>query len=478
MMSDSLTKKTVNGSIWSIADVILRQGISFIISIVLARLLSPTDYGTIGMMMIFITISNVFVDSGFSSGLIRKIDRTEKDLCTAFVFNIIVGVGVYIVLFIFSPLIAGFFNNEKISILLRVLGLILIINSFNLVQNAILIYSMKVKQLALISAIAQISTGIISILLAYKGLGVWALIFQQLFSSVLQMILLSITTKWHPKLIFDRNSFRYLWSYGSRLLIANFIGSIFNQAYSFVIGKVLGQRDLGLYSRSDNFSQQPNGIVNNIINKALVPSLAECQNDLNRLRSNYIKCVEIISYVVFPLMFMLSFIARPLFIILFGSKWIDAIPLFQILCIGYSIDIFSTLSLQLIQVMGRTDYSLKLEFFKKPFYALIIFISISYGLKGIVIGRAIYCLIAALINLSVVRFLLKYNYLLQVLDIFKYAFATIVVMYPIYYLLSMLCYNNFFLLITFPLLSIGFYILASFAFKFKVLEYIRIIVKK
>lgn len=477
-MSENLGKKTVKSSLWSIIDVLFRQGIGFVISVILARLLSPSDYGTIGMMTIFITISNVFVDSGFASGLIRKIDRTDNDLCTCFIFNIVVGVIVYGILFCSAPFIASFFNNPELAIYLRVLGLVLVINSLNLVQNAILISTMRIRQMTMISAISQISTGIIAIIEAYNDWGVWALISQQLLSAAFQTILLFFTTGWRPKLVFSKKSFHYLWGYGSKLLTANLIGVTFNQAYAFIIGKILGKRDLGLFSRSDQFASQPQNIVTNIINKALVPSLAECQNDMERLKKNYTKCVEIISLVIFPLMFILSLDAGPLFKILFGSKWDAAIPLFSILCIGYAIDIFSTLSLNLIQVMGRTDYTLKLEFIKKPFYAFIIFVSIYGGLEGIVIGKASYCLVAALINMSVVKFLLKYNYWKQVLDIVKYAGTAICILAPLFFGLKVLSNNNYFLLFVFPIIGVLAYGVVCYVLRFDAIQYAKDIIHK
>lgn len=477
-MAESLSKKTFRSSFWSIIDIVFRQGIGFIISVILARLLSPSDYGVVGMMTIFIVIANVFVDSGFSSGLIRKIDRTEDDLSTAFYFNILIAVIVYTILFITSPFIASFFNISELTLYLRVLGLVLIFNSLNMVQNAILIANMRIRQMTLVSAISQISTGIIAIILAYNGWGVWSLIIQQLFAAIFQSILLSITTRWKPKFVFKKKSFHYLWGYGSKLLTANLIGNIFAQAYSFVIGKVLGKKDLGLYSRSDQFAMQPSNIVCNIINKALVPSLAQCQNDLQRLKKNYQKCAEIISFFIFPFMFTLGLMAEPLFKILFGAKWDGAIPLFQILCFGYSFDIFSNLSLSLIQIMGRTDYTLKLEFFKKPFYAIIIAITIFYGLKVIVLGKAFYSLLAALINLSVVRTLLKYNYLKQILDIFKYAILSIAILSPTYFIVNYISSNKIIKLIVFPIFGIGSYLFISYKLKIRAIEYAKQIKKK
>lgn len=430
-MSETLTKRTVHSSLWSIADVVLKQGISFLISIILARLLSPVDYGTIGMLMIFIAISNVFVDSGFSAGLIRKVDRTEDDLSTAFIFNIFVGTIVYIILFLLSPLFANFMDDPKLSLYLRVLGLILIINSFNLVQNAILIYTMRIRLLTMISAVSQISTGVIAILLAYNGFGIWALILQQLVAAFMTAILLSLKTGWSPILKWSNNSFLYLWNFGSKLLLTNLISTICGQMYSFFIGKYIGKKELGFYTRSDSFARQPLGIFNNIINKALVPSLASCQDNLSHLRENYKKCIEIMSFVGFPTMLCLASISTPLFNLLFGDKWRDAAPLFCVLCIGFSIAIVGGVTLQLIQVMGRTDYTLKLELIKKPIFVVFVVVGCSQGIKGIVVFSAIYELVGTLINLSVVHTLLRYNYIRQLLDIFKYAGLSTILLLPI-----------------------------------------------
>lgn len=478
MQNKTLASKTAKNSVWSVADILFRQGISFVLGIILARLLTPSDYGTIGLMMIFITIANVFVDSGFSSGLIRKIDRTNEDLNTAFYFNVFIGILMYLILFTAAPFVSLFFKNPELTQLLRVLGLVLVLNSFSMVQNAILIYSMKVRQLAVSSAVSQVSTGIVAIILAYNHFGVWALVVQQLASSVLQIIFLFSLTKWRPSLIFSKNSFNYLWSFGSKLLTATLIGTIFNQAYSFIIGKTFGKRELGLYTRADQFAVQPSGIISNVINKALVPSLAECQRNLDELKLNYVKCTEIIAFLIFPLMFTLSFSASPLFEVLFGKKWIDAVPLFEILCFSYAFDVFSTFSLQLIQILGRTDYTLKLELFKKPFYTIIIFCTVWGGLKWIVLGHAFYRLIAALINLSVVKNLLKYSYIQQVTDIFKYALLAICVIFPICFCfksIGMHLYLQLLLCIFPSFISYGF---IAFLLKVRGLKYVLALVYK
>lgn len=476
-MEDSLTNKTVKSSMWSILDIGFRQGASFIISVVLARLLLPSDYGTIGMLMIFITISNVFIDSGFASGLIRKLDKTQEDLNTAFFFNIAVAIGVYLLLFWGSPLIANFFNNKDIALYLRVLGVVIVINSFNLVQNAILISSLRTKQLTIISAISQTLTGVVAIVLAYCNWGIWALILQQLCASLFQCILLSFSTHWKPTFSLSRKSFNYLWGYGSKLLTANLLGTAFSQAYAFIIGKFIGKYDLGLYTRADQFAAQPESIINNIINKSLMPSLAVCQNNLERLKKNYIKCLELISFIIFPLMFTLGFASRPIFRILFGEKWDDAVPLFRILCFGYAVDIFSLVSLNVIQVLGRTDFTLKLELFKKPIYALVIGLTILGGLKTIVIGKAIYCLVAALVNMIVVKKILRYSYYRQLIDIFKYALLSIIILYPSYILIQCSIANDFLVLLVYVLVGNLIYFLLAFILKMKALLYIKQLLK-
>lgn len=474
----SLTDKTFKSSLWSIVDVLLRQGIGFLISIVLARLLMPSDYGTIGILMIFIAISNVFVDSGFSTGLIRKLDRTKDDLSTAFVFNIAVGTIVYCILFITAPVIASFFNNQELVLLLRVLGLILIINSFNLVQNAILIYTMRIRQLTIISAIAQVSTGTVAIALAYAGWGVWSLILQQIFSASLTTILLFAKTGWLPKITFNKKSFNYLWSFGSKLLITNLISTICGQMYSFFIGKYMGKRDLGLYTRADSFSRQPLNIFNNIINKALVPSLAACQNDADRLRYNYKKCIEVMSFVGFPVMFCLSAVSSPLFNLLFGKKWEEAIPLFQILCIGFAISIVGGVTLQLIQVMGRSDYTLKLELVKKPIFIIFVIIGCSIGIKGIVVFSALYELVGTLINLSVVHTLLHYSYHRQLFDILKYLLLAVLIYIPSLVMVNCLVISDILLVLFIPLIYFVCYLVFSYITHIKGLIYIKELIRR
>lgn len=477
-MGNTLADRTIKSSVWSVVDVLLRQGIGFIISIILARLLSPSDYGIIGILMIFIALFNVFVDSGFSAGLIRKIDRTEDDLNTAFLFNIGVAILVYLVIFIVSPYIAFFFDNYDLCNLLRVLGLTLIISSFNLVQNSILIFTMRIRQLTTVSALAQISTGIVAIYLGYKGWGVWTLVFQQIASAAFTAILLFFTTGWRPKIQWNGASFSYLWSFGSKLLLTNFISTICGQMYSFFIGKYIGKKELGLYTRSDSFARQPLGIFNNIINKALVPFWAACQGDEERLKTNYRCSVEIMSFVGFPVMFCLSAMATPLFNILFGLKWINAIPIFQILCVGFSISIVGGISLQLIQVMGRSDYTLKLELIKKPIFVVFVVIGCSMGIKGIVIMSAFYELIGSLINLSVVHTLLHYSYYRQLIDIAKYGVIAVIAFIPSFILTTNMETNSSVLIVASFIIYVSVYLLIAFISQVKAIDYIRKIIKK
>ena len=250
-------------------------------------------------------------------------------------------------------------------------------------------------------------------------------------------------------------------------MAARLIGNIFGQLYSFVIGKNLGKHELGLFTRSEQFAQQPKNILLNIINKVLFPALSECQNDLDRLRNNYVKCTEVISIFIFPLMISLSLVSKPLFNILFGNQWAEAIPLFRILCIGYAIDIFSQLSSYLIQAMGRSDYGLKLEVYKKPIFIVVVAISLLYNLTGIVWGVAIYCLIAALINMIVVKSLLLYSYWHQLVDIFKYAILSSLVCIPVYAFFSSFVLSDLLLLSLYGITVFFLYLLICIIFKVK-----------
>jgi len=461
-MSDlSIKKKTINASVWSLIDNLFSQGFVFLIGIVLARILSPSDYGTVGVLAIFIAIANTFVDCGFANALIRKKDRTQNDLSTAFYFNFVVGVISYVLLYVISPFVANFFSMPILIVLLRVLGLRVIFNSFSLVQNALLTSKLNIKTQAIINIFTQIPVGCLAIFLAYKGMGVWTLVIQQVGSSFLKTIWLWIIAGWRPSFVFSKDSFDYLFHFGWKLVGASLLGTFFNEIYGFVVGRFLGAEELGFYSKSKQLSEHPRSLVNNVIHRVVLPVMVEVQGDDEKIKEIYRKLIRLTGFLVFPFFGFLILIAEPLILIIWTEKWYASIFLFQLFCFGMSFGPISSLNFCLLELLNRTDLTLKLEFVKKPVCLSMLLVSIPFGLSGIVIFASLYNCIGTLINMYPTFKLLKYSYKQQLLDLLYGLILTIIVTGLLWYPVSLL--NNLYLRI---ITSLVFFVLMYYFIPF------------
>lgn len=421
---NDVRSKSVKGSIWSLIDNFCTHGLTFLIGIVLARLLTPSDYGTVGVLAIFIAIANVFVDCGFSKAIIRKKERTQADLSTAFYFNIGIGIIVYLLLFFLSPAIALFFKMPILKVLLRVLALCIVFNALSLVHNSILTAQLDIRKQTLINLCAQIPIGFISIYVAYIGLGVWTLVIQTVGSSFLKTLFLWIASKWRPIITFSKSSFKYLYNFGWKLLGASLMGTFFNEFYGFVIGRFLGSSHLGIYSKSKSLADGPKFIVTNVIDRVVLPIMVETQGDKNRIKDIYQRMIKLLSFMVFPVFGLFIVIAHPLIIILWTQKWSDTIFIFQLFCIGSAFGPLSSLNFSLLQLLNRTDLTLKLEFIKKPICLALLFAGIPFGLKGIVLFASVYNIIATVINMYPTKKLLGYSLCSQIKDLLLYVVIT------------------------------------------------------
>lgn len=416
-MSSPIKEKTLRASIWSLIDNICSQGFAFLVGIVLARLLSPSDYGAVGVLAIFLALANVFVDCGFGNALIRKIDRSQEDLSTAFYFNICVGIVSYLVLFLLAPLIASFFSIPILTSLLRVLALCIVFYSLSIVQNSILIANLRIQTLAIINVCTQIPTGCVAIYFAYKGFGVWALVIQQVGASFFRFLWLWIIAKWKPSFCFSRQSFFYLYNFGWKLLGTNLLGTFFNEIYGFVIGRFLGASELGFYAKSKQLSEHPRTLINNVVNRVVLPIMVETQGDKFHVRHIYSRLVQAICFITFPVFGFLIVIAEPLIVELWTNKWSECILLFQLFCVGMAFGPLSSLNFCLLQLLNRTDIMLKLELIKKPICLILLLISIPFGLRGIVLFATIYNIVGCLINMMPTRKLISYSITRQAKDI-------------------------------------------------------------
>lgn len=390
----SLKEQTKKGLYWSAAGNIANKGLHFAFGIILARLLSPDAYGVIGILGVFICIISVFIDCGFSQALICKQDRKQVDFSTEFFFNIAVGLFSYITLFISAPFISDFYNMPILTPILRVIGVGVIINSLCVVQSAQFAIRLDFKTPAKLSVSTQILSGAIGIFLAYKGYGVWALVFQQLIGGIFNCILLWILAGWRPTLEFSRDSFKYLWGYGSKILGSSLIQQTYDNLYPLVIGKFFNAKQLGLYSRAQGFANLPSANFSGIIGSVTFPVLSKIGDDTPRLIQVYRRMIKSTAFLVFPMMIGLSTVSSPLIKILFNEQWYDCIPYLQILCFALIWQPINHIHLSILKVIKRTDIILKLEIYKRSVGLLTLFGAIPFGVIGMCISFCfwyIYC---------------------------------------------------------------------------------------
>ncbi|MGO3643651.1 MAG: lipopolysaccharide biosynthesis protein [Pseudoalteromonas sp.] len=382
-------KSTANGLKWSAIERLTTQAIQLIIMLFLARLLGPHAFGLVGMLAVFIAISQVFVDSGFSSALIRYTKRTEIDYSTAFYFNISVGIVCYLALFFSAPFIATFFEQPLLSDLLRALGLVVIINSFGVVQRAKLTINMDFKTQAKASLLSVIISCSFAMLLAKLNYGVWALVGQTLIFTLCNVVLLNVLHPWLPKAKFSKKSFNYLFGFGSKLLVAGIIDTIYKNIYQIVIGKQFSISEVGQFTQANQLSNIPAMTMTTIIKRVTYPMLSHLQHDEGKLESAYLLTLKLSAFVIFPLMFGLAVIAQPLINLLLGESWEQAATFVSILSIGFLLYPIHAINLNILQVKGRSDLFLKLEIIKKLIITLTLLITIPLGIKAICVGMIV-----------------------------------------------------------------------------------------
>ena len=386
MIEQSLRDKTVKGTVWSAADAFLGQGVTFIVGIVLARILSPEEYGLIGIVTIFTTVLTSVVDSGFSNSLILKTDSNKADYNTMFLTNMVLSLLLFILLFSCAPLIASFFRRPELVLLVRVMGLILIFQAFSIVQQTILTKRLGFKTKTKASLSSAILSGVIGIVLAIMGFGVWALVAQQLSKQFLYSILLWLYNKWIPNLIFNVQSFRYMWGFGWKLMASGLLYNIWNQLYQVVVGKCYSPTILGQYSRSKEYASIFSQNLTLVVQRVSYPAMAEIQDDTARMVAAYRKIIKMTMFVTAVCMISLGAIAEPLIYCLIGPQWNVAATFLPLICISMSLYPLHSINLNMLQIQGRSDILLVLEIVKK-FVSLIplglgVYLSIYWMLIG------------------------------------------------------------------------------------------------
>ena len=429
------TNSAISAALWSLVDKFSTQGVSFVISIILARLLTPTDYGIVGLMSIFLVISNVFIDAGFGNAIIRKTDRTETDLSTAFFFNITISCFIYIILWFLAPYISLFFNEPLLIPLVRIASLNLVLGSLCIVHQALLTVDLRIKEQTYIALISQIPAGIIAIFCAYKGLGVYSLAIQALIASLIKCLTIWYVAKWFPQKKVSKASFRYLMGFGSKLVCANVIGVTFDKIYSVLIGKFIGKAELGFYTKAEALDSQVFSVSNGMVQRIALPILSKCQSDKVLLKNRFREIMRLLVMVNVLIAAFIFVEAKPIILFLWTEKWLQTADILSVLALANIWIPIGSLSLVLLQVVNRTDMVLKLEFPKKVIYICIIWIGFQFGVVGLSIGFVLINMVAAFINMYVTKGILQYSYISQVVDIFKY------VMYASFSIIITLIFN-------------------------------------
>jgi len=408
------------------------QGIQFILAIVLARLLLPEDYGIIALVVIFITIANVFVQSGFNTALIQKKDADEVDFSSVFYLSLLIAGLLYVILFFTAPFIAAFFNETQLISVLRVLSVTLFLGAFNSIQNAVIARNMQFKKLFISSLGAIVVSGVVGIFMAYKGFGVWALVVQQLTNRLLVTLILWFIVRWRPRLLFSLERVKGLFSFGWKLLVSSLIDNLYMNLRSLIVGKIYNTEMLGFFNRGKQFPALIVTNINGSIQSVMFPVLSSQQDNRPRVKDMVRRSIVTSSFILLPMMVGLAVIAEPLVKILLTEKWLPCVPFLQIFCASYALWPIHTANLQAINALGRSDIFLKLEIIKKVLDLAILGVSVFFGVYAIALGGVFGGLIATIINAYPNRKLLDYSYKEQWNDIMPSLFLSLVMGVMVY----------------------------------------------
>ena len=468
-MDTVLKQKTISSILWSLVQRFGVMIISFCANLVLARLLTPDDYGVIGMLLIFISVSNTFIDGGFGTALIQKKEPTQEDYSTIFFWNIFISVILTGILYISSPLISEFYRLPLLSDVLKVMGTVLVINAFSVVQTNILQKKFEFKKLATINIIANIAASILAIVLALRGFGVWSLVFRYLSCSLVISIILWITTKWKPMLTFKFKSFRTLGKFGGMVLLANLVETIYTEFQGLVIGRAFSAKDLGYYTQAKRLEEIPTLGISSAVNQASFPMYARLQDDKMALSLAVRKYVRALSLLVIPLYFLFILVAEPLITILFTEKWIESVDLFKILCFVGMIYPINTVNTNVIKSLGKGKLYFNLQLWKRVLGIALILFSVRYGLSAMMWSLVITSYIIFMVNAIFSDKLIGYSFIRQIGDAFM-PFAISIIIMCLVYPISLLQINSYYAAIFQAVLFMLCYVLIMRLFKVNIVK--------
>lgn len=414
-------KSVKKGIVWSAVDKFSVQGVQFVLSIIIARLIEPSAYGTLVIAMVFINFANLFIESGFKDSLVQKIDRQNSDYYTVFLFNLLTAVLLYFVIFFISGWVSSYYNNPQLESILKILSLSLIFSSLSITQIVKLTVDLDFEKLTKTRFSSSIISGLIGIYLAYKGFEVWALVAQNVLNSMLTTIILMILVRWTPKLIFDYSSFKRLFTFGYKLLLSNVLTSLYIQFTNLFIGKVYTPAQLAFYERGFHLSQYPSVNVSNVICRVTYPALCTYQNNKDELKKQYLKYLHFACFCIFPLMGLLAAVSKPVVLLLLTEKWIGCAPFISIFCVVFFFYPLIESGMVLMNAVGYSNINLKGVIYKRAFSIVMLLLTINISVKavayGLIIGNIVECIINSVLIKKYIGYSIKSQYI-HLIDVF------------------------------------------------------------
>jgi len=477
----TLRKKALSGIYWTFLQQFSIQGISFLVSIVLARILVPAEFGLIGMISIFIAIGKSLVDSGLSQSLIRTKDATQEDYNTVFYFNLVGSLIIYLFIFVTAPYIALFYKQPILTLIVRLYCFIFVINAFDTVQTTMLNKQMNFKTQMKVTVPSLIISSVVGISMAYLGYGVWSLVWSAITQSFFNVLQLWFWSSWRPTLTFSIDKFKYHFHYGYKLTMSSLLDTIFNNAFTIVIGKFFSPAQVGYFTRADNLKQLPINNIASALNKVTFPLFATIQNDDVRMKNVYKKIMQMVIFLVAPMLIFAAVLATPMFRLLFTEKWLPAVPYFQILCANGILFPIHAYNLNILKVKGRSDLFLKLEILKKVLLIFVILISFYFGIFGLLYGSVIFSIVAFFINTHYTAKFINYKPFEQISHIAPAILLALFVGVLLYFIdkfVSLWASYDFIRLFVGGTIATIIYISIAYGFKMKSLQELISIIKK
>ena len=477
MSQDSLKSQTKKGLYWKFAEQFSNYGIQFIIGIFMARMLSPEDYGITAIPAVFIAIAGIFADGGFGNALVRKPELNEKDLSTSFYYSMAIGLCCYIILFCVSPWMADFYNVPILKPLMRVTALSFLYSPIGTVQRVLLSRKLDFQTPAKISVVCRLLAAVIGIVMAYTGYGIWALVISSLVAGIIGTLITLFVVRWYPKTGWSKESFNYLWGFGYKMIGSQLLDSIYNNITPIFIGKYYTPTDLGVYNRAEGYAKMPSQNVHGVISSVTYPVLSKIQDDVDRLAYNYRRMIRVTAFIVFPLMLMLSALSRPLILIMITAKWEPCIILLQILCFSMMWWPIHAINLNLLLVLGRSDYFFKLEIIKKIYGLIILIFTLPMGLIAFCSGRILSSLISLWVNTYYTKKIINLGFWEQLNDLKHVLFLSLVMFFIVLgctYIIS----NLWLQLIVGGVIGLTMYLGGAYLLKMEEIKDIKYLLKK